>query len=59
MAAFMSVIRDLDGYERFEKVILVHSVRQVNELAYRPSPELLPQQIPGRRLILKLIYYPP
>ena len=34
MAAFMSIIRDLDVYDRFEKVILVHGVRQVSELAY-------------------------
>jgi ferredoxin--NADP+ reductase len=33
-AAFMSIIRDLDLYERFEKVVLVHGVRYVSELAY-------------------------
>ena len=30
----MSIIRDPDTYERFEKIILVHGVRKVDELAY-------------------------
>jgi ferredoxin--NADP+ reductase len=33
MAPYMSVIRDPETYERFEKVILVHGVREVKELA--------------------------
>ena len=32
---FLSIIRDPEAYERFEKVILVHGVRQVSDLAYR------------------------
>src|SRR5690606_421021 len=34
LAPFMSIIRDPETYERFERVVLVHSVRQVSELAY-------------------------
>lgn len=34
LAPFLSIIRDPDIYERFEKIILVHSVRQVSDLAY-------------------------
>ena len=34
LAPFMSVIRDLDVYDRFEKVILIHGVRTVSEVAY-------------------------
>src|ERR1700760_3365685 len=34
LAPFMSIIRDPDTYERFAKVILVHGVRKVDELAY-------------------------
>ena len=30
----MSIIRDPETYERFEKVVLVHGVRKVDELAY-------------------------
>lgn len=35
LAPFMSLIRDPALYERFEDVVLVHSVRTVAELAYR------------------------
>jgi ferredoxin--NADP+ reductase len=31
---FLSIVRDPATYEKFEKVILVHGVRQVAELAY-------------------------
>ena len=34
LAPFMSIIRDPETYERFEKVVLVHGCRQVAELAY-------------------------
>lgn len=34
LAPFMSIIRDPETYERFEKVILTHTVRTVKELAY-------------------------
>lgn len=35
LAPFMSLIRDPEIYERFEKVILVHGVRREKDLAYR------------------------
>src|SRR6476646_12145192 len=34
LAPFMSIIRDPDTYDRFQKIILVHGVRKVDELAY-------------------------
>ena len=34
MAPFLALIRDPDAYERYEKVILVHGVREVSDLAY-------------------------
>ena len=56
----MSIIRDPDTYERFEQVVLVHGVRQANELAYHdfitehlPRHELLGEFVEG-----KLLYYP-
>ncbi len=60
MAAFMSVIRDLDVYERFEKVILIHGVRQVSELAYHDyiTKELPHHEYLGEAISEKLIYYP-
>ncbi len=60
LAPFMSVVRDPDTYERFEQVILVHSVREVDELAYHdyllehlPRHEFLGDLVTG-----KLRYYP-
>ena len=50
LAPWLSIVRDPDTYERFEKVVVVHGVRQVAELAYH---ELL-----GDIVRDKLIYYP-
>ncbi|HWS74507.1 MAG TPA: ferredoxin--NADP reductase [Quisquiliibacterium sp.] len=60
LAPFMAVVRDPETYERYEQVILVHGVREVEELAYRhylekelPQDELLGELVAG-----KLRYYP-
>lgn len=60
LAPFMSVIKDPEIYERFEKIILVHGVRYTSELAYKdhimselPNHEYLADEISN-----KLIYYP-
>ena len=37
----MSIIRDPDTYEKFENIILTHTVRTVKELAYRDLLENL------------------
>jgi ferredoxin--NADP+ reductase len=60
LAPFMSIVRDPEVYERFEQVILVHGVRQKDELAYH---ELLTEQLPaheflGELVSSKLRYYP-
>ena len=60
LAPFLSIVRDPETYERFEQVIVVHGVRQVNELAYR---ELLSHDLPkdeflGEMVQQKLLYYP-
>ena len=34
LAPFMSLIKDPEAYERFDKVVLVHGTRLVDELAY-------------------------
>lgn len=41
LAPFMSLIRDPRLYDRFEQVVLVHSVRTVAELAYRDEIEAM------------------
>jgi ferredoxin--NADP+ reductase len=60
LAPFMSIVRDPEIYDKFEQVVLVHGVRQVDELAYHdmllehlPSHELL-----GEMVTSKLRYYP-
>jgi ferredoxin--NADP+ reductase len=60
LAPFMSVIRDPATYEKFEEVILVHGVRQVEELAYHELlTEHLPQhEILGEMITKQLRYYP-
>lgn len=60
LAPFMSVIRDPDVYEHYEKIVLVHGCRQVKELAY---DELILRDLPnnewlGEQVRSKLIYYP-
>ena len=60
LAPFISLIQDPEVYERFEKVILIHGVRYVSELAYA---DFITQQLPeneffGEAVKEKLIYYP-
>jgi len=60
LAPFLSIIRDPEIYEKFEKVILVHGVREVSELAYQ---DLIEKELPndeflGEEVKQKLIYYP-
>jgi ferredoxin--NADP+ reductase len=60
LAPFMSIVRDPDTYERFEQVILVHGVREVDELAYH---DLLVEHLPqheflGEMVRSQLRYYP-
>jgi len=60
LAPFMSIVKDPEVYERFEKVILVHGVRWVSELAYA---NYLEEELPnnehfGEMVNGKLIYYP-
>lgn len=60
LAPFMSIIREPDAYVRFEKVVLVHGVRHVSELAYGDYIKVvLPQhEYLGEEVREKLIYYP-
>ena len=60
MAPFMSIIRDPATYEKFAEVVLVHSVRQVAELAYHNylTQELPRHEILGEMVSEQLRYYP-
>ena len=60
LAPFMSLIRDPETYEQFEKIVLVHGCRTVPELVYE---DLIKQELPEHELLGelvrdKLIYYP-
>ena len=60
LAPFMSIVRDPETYERFDKVVLVHGVREVSELAYA---DYLQTDLPGNDFFgemvrERLIYYP-
>ncbi|RBW48706.1 ferredoxin--NADP reductase [Marinobacter sp. F3R11] len=60
LAPFMSIIRDPETYDRFDKVVLVHCVREVSELAYH---DYLTKELPNHEFLAeiigdKLIYYP-
>jgi len=60
MAPFLSIIRDPETYERFEKVILVHGVREVQELAYHDylTQELPQHEFLGEMVSQQFLYYP-
>lgn len=60
LAPFMSIIKDPAIYERYDKIILTHGVREVSELAYQ---QLINEHLPaneyfGDLVRDKLIYYP-
>lgn len=59
LAPFLSVIKDPEVYERYEKVVLVHGCRQVAELAYCELIKRLSEdEIVGEYVQRQLIYYP-
>jgi ferredoxin--NADP+ reductase len=60
LAPFMSLIKDPECYERYEKIILVHGVRYCSELAYHDyiQNELPQHEYLGDDVKAKLIYYP-
>lgn len=60
LAPFMSIIRDPATYDAFEKVVLIHGVRLVSELAYQDylTKDLPNDEFIGDLVREKLIYYP-
>jgi ferredoxin--NADP+ reductase len=60
LAPFMSVIKDPETYEQYDKVILTHGVRTVDELAYQNliNDDLPTNEYFGDMVRDKLIYYP-
>jgi len=59
LAPFLSIIKDPEIYEQFDRVILTHGVRQVSELAYQDMISDLPNnEFFGEMIDGKLLYYP-
>lgn len=59
LAPFLSIIKDPEAYERFDKVVLVHGVRHRSDLAYEQQITDLPQDdVLGELIRDKLIYFP-
>ncbi len=59
-APWLSIIKDPETYERFDKVILTHGVRGADDLAYRDYivNELPRHEFLGEQIAQKLLYYP-
>jgi ferredoxin/flavodoxin---NADP+ reductase len=60
LAPFLSIVRDPETYERFERVVVAHGVRNIQDLAYR---DYLTQELPrheylGEMVSKQLLYYP-
>ncbi len=60
LAPFLSIIRDPEIYESYDKVILTHGCREVEELAYQ---EMITEHLPNHEYLGdivkdKLVYYP-
>lgn len=60
LAPFLSIVRDPDAYERFEKVVLVHGVRRVSDLAYHDylRNQLSQHEYLGECIQKQFLYYP-
>ena len=60
LAPFLSIIKDPETYERFDKVIVTHGVRLVSELAYAEmiESELPEHEFLGDYVREALLYYP-
>jgi ferredoxin--NADP+ reductase len=60
LAPFLSLVKDPEVYERFERVVLVHGVRLVSELAYEEflTHTLPADEVLGECVREKFTYYP-
>ncbi|MEE4277514.1 MAG: ferredoxin--NADP reductase [Halieaceae bacterium] len=60
LAPFMAIIRDPEAYAKFERVVLVHGVRRVSDLAYRDylARGIYDDEFLGEELREKYLYYP-
>ena len=60
LAPFLSVLRDPETHEKFEEIIITHTVREEQELAYRDflENEIHADEVFGELLRDRFTYYP-
>lgn len=58
LAPFLSILQDADTWQQYERIVLVHSVRQQAELAYRDWLAALPEHPLVGAFADRLIYVP-
>lgn len=58
LAPFLSILQDLEVWQRFERIVLVYSARTQAELAYQPLIAELPERDYLEGLGSKLVYLP-
>ncbi|MAD91705.1 MAG: ferredoxin--NADP(+) reductase [Gammaproteobacteria bacterium] len=60
LAPFLSVLRDPETHEKFDEIVLTHTVREEKELAYRSflEKEIYSDEIFGELLGNRFTYYP-
>lgn len=60
LAPFLSIVKDPETYERFDRVILAHGVRYVEDLAYHRylTEELPNHELLGETIRRQLHYFP-
>lgn len=60
LAPFMSIIKDPEVYDLYDKIFLIHGVRWVSELGYHDyiTKELPAHEFLGEIISEKLVYYP-
>jgi ferredoxin--NADP+ reductase len=55
LSPYISMLRDTPGWQRFERVIVVHGVRTAADLAYRAELAALAAEHPGRITVIPVV----
>ena len=60
LAPFLSIVRDPEAYERFDRIVVAHGVRWAKDLAYSDylTNDLPNDELIGELVRRKLFYYP-
>ena len=60
LAPFLSIIKDPEAYEKFDRIVVAHGVRWIKDLAYSDfiANDLPNNDLVGELVRQKLVYYP-